>query len=479
MADSEGLGPSVQAAETGDELARLQAENTALRSRLQRRTTVRRWLTHVLVVLSSLLVVATTVALWTSETALNTDRFVTTVEPALDDPAFYSAVSDVVSEHALEALDLDTRVANRLSQLDEYLSTTLVDAVGVDPQVQQALSRFDRPSLAALAPPITNALEDRVERIVERLVTSDEFRAQFPNLVRQVHAGAAALIRNDMAQLPNVYIAGGEVRLNLIPIIAEALRQVIEEIRDLLPDVDLPDAVSNALAAGRQQLSDALQAELPDDFGQVTLMSEDSLSQAQQTVHRLDQFVWVIVLLTLAMIVATIASSPARRRTIIQLGAGIALGLFLGAIAVRRLRAAILAEIETPDAEHAVGELLTETVTSLRNFALVVGAVALVGAAVAYLAGRPSWVGRVTERGAQLVARKPRGTELDRWVASHDDALRVAGVVAAAAIVFVTGVDLIPVLIVGTLVALYLWAVSESKRRASSAAEAHPAQAPK
>lgn len=479
MADSEGSGPSVQAADTGEELARLHAENAALRSRLRRRTTARRWLSHVLVVLSSLLVVATTVAVWTSETALSTDRFMAAVEPALDDPAFYSAVGDVVSEHALEALDLDERVANRLSQLDEYLSQTLVDALGVDPQVQQALSRFDRPSLAALAPPITNALEDRVERIVERLVTSDEFRARFPNLVRQVHEGAVALIRNDMAQLPNVYIAGGDVRLNLIPIIAEALRQVIDEIRDLLPDVNLPDAVSDALAAGRQQLSDALQAELPDDFGQVTLMSEDSLSQAQQTVHRLDQFVWIIVLLTLAMIVATIAASPARRRTIVQLGAGIALGLFLGVIAVRRLRAAILAEIETPDAEHAVGELLTETVTSLRTFALVVGAVALVGAAVAYLVGRPAWVRRVTERGSQLVARTPGGTELDRWVAGHNDVLRVAGVVVAAAIVFVTGVEPIPILIVGALVALYLWALSESKRRTSSAAEAHPAQGPR
>jgi hypothetical protein len=82
------------------------------------------------------------------------------------------------------------------------------------------LSRFDRPSLAALAPPITNALEDLVEQITDRLVTSDQFIARFPNLIRQVR----------------------------------------------------------------------------DGFGQVTVMSEDALGEVQQSVHRLDQFVWVIVL---------------------------------------------------------------------------------------------------------------------------------------------------------------------------------------
>jgi hypothetical protein len=97
----------------------------------------------------------------------------------------------------------------------------------------------------------------------------------------------------------------------------------------------------------------------------------------------------------------------------------------VGAIAVRRLQAAILDEIESPNGEHAVGELLTQTVTSLRTFALVVGAVALVGAAVAY---------------------------------------RVAGIAVAVVVVFVTGIELIPVLIVSVLLAAYLWALSESRR---------------
>lgn len=476
MADSEGL-PHGQAGGASEELARLQAENAALRSRFRRRMSVRRWLSHVLVLLSSLLVVASTVAVWSYQTALDTDRFMETVEPALDDPAFYSAVSDVVSEHLLEALDLEARVTNRLNQLDEYISQALVDAIDVDPRVRQLLSGFDRPSLAALAPPITSALEDRAVQVVDRMIASDEFSARFPDLIRQAHEAAVALMRNDSAQLPNVYIAEGEVRLNLIPIISDALRQVLDEIREFLPDVDLPDVVSAALADGRQQLGEALQARLPEDFGQVTLVSEDSLGEVQQTVHRLDQFVWVILILTVAVIAATIAISPARRRTVVQLGAGIAIGLFLGAVAIRRLREAILEEIETPDGERAVGALLTQSITSLRTVALLVGAVALIGAFAAYLAGKPAWVGRLTERGSRLVARTPGGSELDRWVARHYDLLRIAAVVVAVAIVFVTGIELVPLLIIAVLLALFLWAVSESKRQASLPVESAPVDA--
>jgi hypothetical protein len=476
MAASEGTGP-VQAADTGAELARLQAENAALRSRLQRRTTIRGWLSHALVLLSSLLVVASTVAVWSYRTALDTDRFMAAVEPALGDPAFYSAVSDVVSEHTLEALDLESRVTNRLNQLDEYISEALVDAIDVDPQVRQLLSRFDRPSLGALAQPITSVFEDRVVQVVDRLIASDEFRARFPDLVRQAHEASVALIRNDLAQLPNVYVADGEVRLNLIPIIVDALRQVVVEIRDFLPDIELPDVVANAAAEGREQLADALQTRLPEDVGQVTVMAEDSLSEVQQTVRRLDQFVWVIVLLTGLMIVAAVAVSPTRRRTVVQLGVGVALGLLLGGIAVRRLRTAILAEIETPDGEVAASALLTQTITSLRMIALLVGAAALIAAIAAYLVGKPVWVVRLTERGSRLVAGAPGGSELDRWVARHYDLLRVAAVVVAVAIVFVTGIDIVPVLIIAALLAVFLWAASESKRRASTPVESPPVEA--
>ena len=468
MANNEGFAQ--ESAEVNGTLARLQAENAALRSRLRRRTNIRQWLSGVLVILSALLVVASTVAVWTYRTAFDTDRFMATVEPALDDPAFYSALGNTVSEQTLDAVDLETRVTNRLTQLDEYLSQVLVDAIEIDPQARELISRFDRPSLTALAPPITSALEERIDQAIHRFISSEEFRSRFPNLVRQVHEASVALIRNDLAELPNVYLAEGEVRLNLIPIIRDALSRVIDEIREFLPDVDLPEVISDRLQEGRQQLGDALQAELPEDFGQVTLMSQDALGDVQETVHRLDRFVWLLLLVTVAMIAITIAVSPTRRRTVVQLGVATVIGFFLGAVIIRRLQAAILAEVRTPDGERAARALLTETMTSLRTVVLLVGAVALVSAIVAYLAGRPAWLGRLSERTSQLVASSPGGSELDRWVAARYDTLRIGGIVVAVVIIFITGFEIIPVIIVGGLLALFLWAIWASNNRATRAA---------
>lgn len=476
MAHNESTGPTNVAspaheADTIQELARLHAENARLRNRLQLRREIRRWLSYVLVVLSALLVIASTVAVWTYQTAFNTDRFMATVEPALSDPAFYAALSDRVSDEALAALDLETRVTNRLNQLDEYISGALVDAIEVDPQVRDLLARFDRPTLAALAPPITSALEDRVTQVADRLITSEQFTSRFPNLVRQAHEASVALVRGDMAELPNVYIADGEVRLNLIPIIRDVLRQVIDELREFLPDVELPDVISDRVAEGRQQLGDALQAQLPPEFGQVTLMSQDALGEVQQTVHRLDQFMWLLLLVTVGMIAATIAVSPTRRRTLVQLGVGVVIGFILGAVVIRRLQAEVLAQAATPDGERAAGTLLAATMSSLRNVVLLVGAIALVCALLAYLAGRPTWVGRLAERGSQLVAGSPMGSELDRWVARYYETLRIAAIVVAVGIIFVTGLNIVALLIVGGLLALFLWAIAAANRRVRTLAE--------
>lgn len=466
MADDDGTAAAN--ATTADELARLRAENDNLRSRLQMRARIRKTVSVVLVFLSILLVIASTVAVWSYRTALNTDRFMDSVEPALEDPALYDALSEVVYTQVIDALDLETRVANRLAQVDEYLSETLTEAIDIDERGQALLSRVDRPSLEALAPAIASALEERVQRIVDRVVTSDAIRQRLPELVRQVHEAAVALLRGNTADLPNVYTADGEVLLNLVPIIADVLRQVVDEIREFLPDVDLPDVVATAAGAGRQQLAEALHAQLPEDFGQVTLMSEDALGEAQQALNRLDRYVWVIVLITVAVLALTIATAVSRRRIILILGGGIILGLILGAVVIRRLRRAVLEEIDSANGERAAAVFLNETIGSLRNVALIIGAVALIALVAAHLTGRPTWATRVSERGAAITDRTDGPSRLDMWVGAHYDVARIVGIVVAVGIVFVVGIHLVPLIIVAALLALYLWALADAKNHAAA-----------
>jgi hypothetical protein len=463
-----GEGP-VPAAPTADELLRLQQENDALRHRLSRRRSVRSWLSKALVVLTVVALIASIVAIWARETLYDTDRFMSVVEPALEDPAFYSALSARVADESLEALDLETRAAAVLEQADAYLSEVLVDAIDPDPQVLARVQTFDRPSLAALAPPIASALEDRVVAIVDRFITSEQFQARLPDLVRQVHTGGVALVTGDEASLPNVYTEEGQVRLDLVPVVTEALQQVAGEIQEFLPDVTLPAPVASAVDVGREQLrtqlADALETELPEDFGQVTLMSESALAEVQETARQVDRFVWVVAILALLLLVLSLAVSPDRRRTVIELALGVAGALVITMLLVRRLEAALLDQIVNADGRHAVQQAYGELASSLRTIAVLVAVSAIVIGLVAYVAGRPAWVTEAGHRWSLLTAPAAEGSELDRWVAARFDLLRLAGIAVALLVVFLIGLELLPVLLIGALLGLYLWAIAAARQR--------------
>jgi hypothetical protein len=436
-----------------------------LKQRLDRRLTWRKWLALLLVVLTTLSVVAATLAVWAHRTIFDTDSFMETVEPALEDPAFYAAVSDKVSDQILEALDIETRVTDALTRLDEYLSEALLDAIEVGERGRQLLSRFDRPSLAALAPSITEFLETRIVERANQFITSDEFKSAFPQLVRRAHEVTVALVRDDLAEYPNVYIESGQVRLNLIPAITEVLRRAAEDLRGLLPDIDLPEVISDQVDEARQQLADAIQSRLPEDFGQVTIMSESSLDEIQTVAREFDRLVWVLVIAAVLLAALTIVVSPTRRRTALQLGLGVVIGLVIVLVVMRRVNAAILDQLTNPDSRQAAGALFGEVMSSLRTLALIVGLAALVVAIGAYLAGRPAWVARLSERTRELTTQGEGGSELDRWIAAHLDVLRVVGVGIAVVAVFLIGLELVPLLLVGAILALYLWAIAAARAR--------------
>lgn len=457
--------------DNGDEVALLQAENERLRASLDNRSRWRGVLTWILVVLTCLSVVASAVAVWAHQVVFDTDRFMRTVQPALDNPDFYVMVGDRASQATLEALDIETRLTASLEDLDAYLSDALADALELGDRARDLLDRFDRPSLAELAPPIAASLETRIDTRIHQFFSSEAFRARFPDLVRRVHQAAIALARNDLAEYPNVYVENGEVRLNLVPFIAEALRQVADEIRSILPDFDLPDVISDQLEAGRQQLAEALQARLPEDFGQVTVMGEDTFAEVQAIAVQVDRLVWLLVIVTLVLIAVTLAVSPNRRRTLVHLGIGVFVAVVIVALVVRRLQTQIVASILDPRGAVLADEVVHDFLAGLRNLQLLLAVAAIVVAIIAYLAGRPAWFARLTDSVGDATAPNEGGSQLDRWIAGHVGLLQVAGVVVAAVLLFFTGLDLVSLIVIGLVLGGYLWFVSAASKRVSSHSE--------
>jgi hypothetical protein len=366
----------------------------------------RRGIAAALVVLSVVAMTASTLAVWIRQTVYDTDRFLSVVEPALRDPTFYDGLSAIVTDVSLEALDLDARIRTVLDDLDAYVAAGLLEALGPDPRRLERLQAIDRPTLGALTPAISQPLEDRVARIVDDFVTSEEFQTRLPDLVRRTHTAGVALVSDDLAALPNVYLEGDEVRVDLLPIVADALRPVVAELRGLLPDITLPPVVADATEQERAQLRErlaaALETELPEDLGQLTIMQRSALEEAQTIARYVDRSVWVLTVLAVALVVAALVRSPDRRRTVMQLALGVAGGLAVTLLLVRRVEGAILARVTDPDSTQAVGSLLGQLVTNLRAVTMLVVTAALLVGVVAYLSDRPGWTtARMTRRPAR------------------------------------------------------------------------------
>jgi hypothetical protein len=343
------------------------------------------WRSSVLVVLTAFSLVASTVAVWARATVLETDRFMEVVGPALADPSFQAAVSEVVSDQVLVALDLETRVAGTLEELDTLLAETVVAAAAPGQPRRARPSQVDRPTLAALAPGITAGLETRVVEVVDRSVASEAATSLLSGLVRRAHAGGVVLVRADLDQRPNVEVRGAEVRVDLVPVIAQALQEVLVELRVLLPDVAIPQVLDGQDAAGRELLAEALQTRLPTDFGQLTIMTGADLTGLQRAIRSIDRLVAVLVALTVVMLVVTIATSRRRRRTVLQLAGGLTLGIAVAALLVQQLEAVVLGAITRPSGERVAGALLGELARDLRSVAVLVGLAALATGVAAHV----------------------------------------------------------------------------------------------
>lgn len=441
-----------------ESLARENAKLRAQVEELRRRSTggggsgrhrVRRTLTVILVVMTSLSVVAATTAIWMKRTVWDTDRYVALVAPLADDPAVTNALALRLTADAFTALNVRVRVEQ---------------ALGSIPKLPPSASSL-------LAGPLTSGVQNVVEDRAQRFLASPAFASLWEQVNRQLHVKLVALLKGDYEQLPNVSVTGGEVQLNLIAAVARVLQQVVQQGADELGiDVTIPSIPSNLdSSAAIERLNSALGTTLPADFGQVTIMTRQQLEGYQQAAQRLNTLAGALFLLSIVLLVATILVSTSRRRAIIWLGLGITVAMLLGGIFLRRVEARITDSIARPGPKAAARDVFTQVGESLRGAAILVLIVVLLSALAAYLLGRPRWLQRSIARGRRMISSRPQGSELEVWVALHSSLVRISAIVVAVLAIFWTGIDWIPVGIVGALFLLVLWGVGVAERRVTGA----------
>ena len=154
----------------------------------------RRGLALVALVLACLTILTSTIAIWTHQVVLNTDRFTGLVVNVVDDPAIIAPISDRVSTQVVEALDIQAKVAAALPG----------------------------PS-AVLAPAITNAVREAIDKRLQVALADPRFQQVLLTTVSTTHEQLVRLLRD---QTSNLVVKDGYVYLTVFPIIGTALTEL-------------------------------------------------------------------------------------------------------------------------------------------------------------------------------------------------------------------------------------------------------------
>lgn len=318
----------------------------------------------VLGVLTVVLLVVSTVAVWASSTVLRRDRVGAIVGDVLAEPEVQTALADRITTEVVDAIDLP----NLVTQL---LPTNL--------------GRF--------GPAIASGVQEAVERALADVLGREQVQQLFVTIVEKAHDAAMQLLEGG-GLIDGVTVEDGAVTLNLLPLIDDAL--AIVQRTGLLSNVDLPTLDRSGdpqeqIAA----LEQALGRDLPDDFGQVVVYQSESLANAQANL-RLAQDMLVLAKrdLVLALImfvvcaVATILLAVHRWRAAMLLGIGAAGAMVLLRSAVRMVVGTAPDLVAKPAAKTAVRVILEGATGSLMRVTAVLLLIGLVVTTVALLRRR-------------------------------------------------------------------------------------------
>ncbi len=391
---------------------------------------LRRWLVGLLVVVACLAVLAAALAIWAHTLVFNTDKWVEVVAPIGKDPEVTQAASVYLTDKAIEASDLESRIAEAL------------------------------PTRAAfLAAPLTEQVRTFTQERVLQLLRDPRVYDLWVQLNAKAHERLVAVLRgeSDVVQLE-----GDQVQLNLLPLIAQALEAVQEAMPDALGQrVAIPQIDASATADEmRQQLSTALGRPLPPDFGTVVLFESQQVTEVQTAVRLFDRFVWAIVIFALVLIAAAVALSPRKLRTGIQLGVGVVAAVVVARVITNRLEQSIVDGLAGRPGEGVARRVVTSALDNLNGFTQWLLIAGIVVAVAAFLASRPHWFVKARDWGAVAAGTgQARAAALrspaHRFIGAHRDGLQIAGVVVALVLLFFLTLSIWLVILVIALLAVY------------------------
>jgi len=381
------------------ELERLRREVGAARtaSRPPRRKV--RWrslVAVVLIVLGCVLAPVAGLAVWVNNQVSDTDRFVRSIAPLIEDPDVQNRITDRVTDTIFEYVDV------------QGIADESVDAL-----VDQGLPPRVAGRLQDLTPTAVSAVEGFVRDRVAELVASPAFAAAWDQAIAVAHRQLNSVLSGDSE---SIVIRGDSVFLDLAPFI---------------------DLAKERLSAAGLTAVDLV----PEVHPSVELAKADTLVRAQTAYSTLDNVAGVLPWIVLGLFVVGVYLARNRFRAMVGTGLGLVVSMVVlaaGLLIARSLFVGAVPDGAAPAAASGFDIVVTYLRLGLR--ALIV--LGLVLALAGYLAGtsdsavraRRWWSGRL--RG--LRGGPASGGPVGSWVGAHLRALRIGAVMLAVlAFVFV------------------------------------------
>ena len=372
----------------------------------------RRTAVALLLIVACVLAPLSVIAVWTKNTLLDTDEYVSTVAPLAKNPAIIDAAANEITN-------------------------ALVSEQNVSARVKKALP----PRADFIAPAVATALETVVHRLAVRVLSSDRFPAVWERANRRAHAQVVDVLTGNGSR--TITTNNGEVAVNLAP--------VVDRVRKRLDSLGI-DIFSGANA---KRVSP-----------RIVLFKSDDLKTAQGATDLLQKGAIVLPILTLLLFAAAIALSRNRRKTVLHAGLGISVGMLVILTAFNVGRTFYLDAVKSAnrDAAAAAYDQVLNFLRLTARTGFVLGIIIAIGA---WLAGPSHSAVRLRSMVRGGEDRQLATEGFSGWVARSRTGIRIA-IIAVAALVLVAWNHPKPVtVLVVTILALLAIAVTEILARGS------------
>jgi hypothetical protein len=399
------------------ELERLRAEvRTMQRAPAPRRKL--RWrsiVAVVLIVLGCVLAPVAGLAVWSNNQVSNTDRFVRTMSPLVDDPDVQAALTNRVTDTIFQFVDVQG--------LTDQAVSALV-SVGLPPQLGTRLE--------TLTPTLASAVTSFVHGKVAEVVASPQFSAVWDRALRVAHTQLDSILSGNSK---SVVVRNGSVFLDLAPFI----------------DVVKKDLSQAGLTAVKL---------VPEVHPTVKVADAKTLVRAQGAYKSLNTVANVLPWIVLLIFAVGIYLARNRFRALVGVGLGLVLSMVVLAAGLLIARSLLISEVPSR-AAPATGSGFDILVHYLRLGLRALIVLGLVLAIAGFLSGKSDTAVRIRRGTAKQLHRirggPAAGGPVATWVRGHVKGLRIAAVaVAVLTFVFLSQPSGVAILVIAALLLLVL-----------------------